>query len=306
MIDDIAVAHVMLALQLSAEMPFTKHVDMLLRVINDVDQAQSIWATTPTQDVPVRFHNGPGDRYRVVVHVKGYRDAGAVFTADPKVHKTLKLLLIPDNATLTFPTWVELKANHPTTAKLIGGGVSEQEAEARYLALGKEKPLPLASLMNLSAAMSELEIGGGKTPMDFIKEVIWDDTLKQDRFFGYADPAIIPLVHAASADDEFARERGCAFFHKDATQSYKQVQFDYSNVQLTFHEKDTKMIGDVECIKIEPDMDLYKDIVAHGLGEVVPNLSTHRLTSPLDVLALRFTEAVQGEQPLFDPGYLLA
>ena len=295
-----------ITLALSAETPFTETKDMLVRVMNDHDVSFSKWAITPALNVTVPFHNGPGDDYRVVVHVKGYKDAGAFFTADPKVHKILTMLMIPDHPQLTFPTWAELQEKFPTTAKLVAGGVGEAEAQARYVALGKNKPLALASLMNLSAAMSELELGSGKTPMDFIKEVIWDDTLAQDRFFGYADPTILPLVRAAAADGEFAQEKDCATFHKGSTCSYKQAQFDYSNVQLTFHEEDKKTIDGIECVKIEPDMDLYKDLLSHGVGEVIPNLTTGGLTNPMAVFALRWIDAVQRDESLFDPGYLLS
>ena len=76
---------------------------MLIRVMNSVDQPRSIWATTPTQDIAVPFHNGPGDDYRVVVHVKGYRDhRGRSSRQTPKVHKTLKLLLIPEERDSSF------------------------------------------------------------------------------------------------------------------------------------------------------------------------------------------------------------
>ena len=77
-------------------------------------------------------------------------------------------------------------------------------------------------------------------------------------------------------------------------------------MQLTFHEEDVKTIGGITCVKIEPDMDLYKDILAHGLMEVIPNLSTGGLTNPIDVLALRWIDAVQSDDPLFDPGYSLS
>ncbi len=162
------------------------------------------------------------------------------------------------------------------------------------------------SLMNLCAAMEDIGVGGGKTPMDYIKEVTWDGTLAQDRFFGFADEGLIPLVQAAAAEGEFAEEPDPGKFHPGATLSYKQTEFEYSNVQLTFHEGTTKVIDGVSCVKIEPDMDLYKEIVEHGLGEVLPNLSTGGLTNPLDVLALRWIDAVQGDEPLFDPGYLLS
>jgi hypothetical protein len=37
--------------------------------------------------------------------------------------------------------------------------------------------------------------------------------------------------------------------------SFKHVQFSEANVQLTLHEKDTKKIDGVDCIKVEPDID---------------------------------------------------
>ncbi len=302
---DATTAAVTIVLALGAETPFTETLDMLVRVMNDREVSTSFWAKTPTVQVSLPFHDGPGDAYRIVVYVKGYQQAGAFVHADATLLPTATMLMIPDHASFVFPAWTALKARFAATAKLITGGVDEATAEARYEALGKAKPLALASLMNLSAAMADLELGGGSTPIDYIREVIWDDSLAQDRFFGYADPAIIPLIQAAAADHEFAEEKDPQNFHAGATLSYKQTQFDYSNVQLTFHGGDTKTIDGIECVKIEPDMDLYKDLLAHGVGEVIPNLSTGGLTNPLDVLALRWIDAVQGEEPLFDPGYEL-
>lgn len=297
---------VTLTLLLAGKEPFPPGKSMFCRVMNDADVNSSFTHPAPTVTMNMQCHDGPGDQYRIVVNVAGYVNGGAFVHVKKNTPQTLDILMIPNHAKFAFPPWAELKDRFAATAKLIAGGVDDKTAEARYEALGKEKPLSLASLMNLSAAMEQLELGGGKNPMDFIKEVIWDDTLAQDRFFGYADPGILPLVQAAAADDEFARESGCKFFHKGSTCSYKQVQFDYSNVQLTFHEETKKVIDGVECIKIEPDMDLYKEIVAHGLGEVVPNLSSGGLTNPLDVLALRFIDTGQGEDPPFDPGYSLS
>ena len=84
---------------------------------------------------------------------------------------------------------------------------------------------------------------------------------------------------------------------------FKQTEFDYSNVQLTFHEGDRQVIGGVECVKMEPDMDLFKELVAHGLFEVLPNACTEGLTDPLDVLALRWVDGSESDEPMFDPGY---
>lgn len=49
------------------------------------------------------------------------------------------------------------------------------------------------------------------------------------------------------------------------------------------NQNDTKTIDGVECIKVEPDIDYYKDIGAHTLLEVIPNAATHGLTDPKKV-----------------------
>ena len=55
-----------------------------------------------------------------------------------------------------------------------------------------------------------------------------------------------------------------------------------------------------------PFMDLYKDLLDHGLLEVLPNLLTQGLTSPIDILSLRWLDTNDANQPPFDPGYTLA
>lgn len=299
-------APVTLALYRDAETPLTAVEDMLVTLANDHDFSRRMTLQTPQVTLDLPFHDGPGDAYRIVVHVEGYHDCGGFVHARAGVHQTVSLLLIPRVPTLRFPTWEALQARFPHTAALIAAGVTPDAAATHYSELARSKPLALASLMNLSAAMQLLVIGGGKTPLDFIREVIWDGTLAQDRFFGYADSEILPLVRAAAAEGEFAPEFNPGAFHPGATESYKQTEFDYSNVQLTFHGNDTAVVGGVACVRIEPDMDLFKDPLSHGIAEVIPNLSAHGYTHPLDVLALRWIDAVQSGEPLFDPGYTFA
>ena len=97
--------------------------------------------------------------------------------------------------------------------------------------------------------------------------------MTQDRFFAWADRDIVDQVVRASADGLFAPEPGTSVFHPGATRSYKQVQFGEANVQLTFHENDTRTIDGIECIKLEPDIDYYRDLAAHALLEVAANSS---------------------------------
>lgn len=65
------------------------------------------------------------------------------------------------------------------------------------------------------------------------------------------------------------------------------VQFGEANVQLTFHENEKKVIGGVNCVMLEPDMDYYRDLAAHVILEVIPNGLTHSLTDPAEVYVLR-------------------
>jgi hypothetical protein len=59
----------------------------------------------------------------------------------------------------------------------------------------------------------------------------------------------------------------------------------------------------VPCIKVEPDMDMYKDLLAHALLEVLPNELTRERTDPRAIFALRWMAGCDAEMPLFDPLY---
>ncbi len=156
--------------------------------------------------------------------------------------------------------------------------------------------------------MNGIGIGSGKTPLDYVKEIRWDFKFAQDRFFAYIDPAMIPAVQGASKDGGFAEGKNPGSLHPGATLSYKQTVYEYSNVQLTFHQNtaDLKTIDGVACVLFESDMDLYKDLIDHGVLEVLPNLLTHGLTDPVDILSLRWFDTTDSNETPFDPGYTLA
>lgn len=216
-------------------------------------------------------------------------------------------MLIPVPTRLSFRPWGELKANYPKVAEFLGLGlVDDAAAQQRYSDLQTNKAAPLACFMNLITAMNGIGIGGGKTPLDYLKEIKWDGTFAQDRFFGYIDPAMIPAVEATAKDGGFAEEKDPGILHPGATLSYKQIEYDYSNVQLTFHQNTTEMVGGLQCVMFEPDMDLYKDLLDHGVLEVLPNLLTHGKTDPVDVLSLRWLDTTDALESPFDPGYTLS
>jgi len=255
------------------------------------------------------FYNNFGDNYTVVVSADGYVQAG--FTPvkiSPNTTQHVDLMLLPEKGSFNFrdALWPVLRQKYPIFATLLARGVTDDAAaQARYTQLMEDRPASLASFFNLVTAMSAIDLPVG-TPLDYIKEVIWDDSFGQDRFFGYADRKLIDQIRLATQHKEFAPEPGSWLFHKGATSSWKQIQFGEANVQLTFHEGDTRTIDRVDCVKIEPDMDYYKDPGAHFLLEVIVNSVSHTLTDPKQVYVLRWIAGRHAGVPEFNPPYTIA
>jgi len=166
------------------------------------------------------------------------------------------------------------------------------------------RPLSLAALLNISTAMKEIHLPEGN-PLDYLRELKWDDSLAQDRFFAHCDPKLMEQVRTAAAQKLFVPETGSNFFHPGATASWKQVQFGEANVQLTFHENDKKVINGLSCILVEPDIDYYKDLAAHSLLEVIPNSLTSGLTNPEVVYVLRWIAGRHAGVAEFKPPYIV-
>src|SRR5215831_14836843 len=256
----------------------------LLITIRDGFQNQLVRDDFPGPEVPfdLPFNNNLGDNYTVVAFRNKFGQAG--FTPvklSQNVPQAVDLMLLPKKGVFRFrdQDWATLNQNDPDLAKLLSfDAASNQDAEGRYNQRLDAEPPKLACLLNLITAMRQIHLPVG-TPFQYLKGIIWDE-MAQDRFFGYADKELIQQVKAAADKGEFAPELGASFFHPGATLSYKQVQFGEANVQLTFHEDDKKTIDGVECVKIEPDIDYFRDGAAHALLEVLPNSASGGLTNP--------------------------
>lgn len=258
------------------------------------------------KDLP--FYNNFEDNYAIVVSADAYFDAGYVpIKICPNLVQTIDLMLLRKDATFNFHNagWSALKVSHPRIAALLAKGAANAEAaESRYSQLMEDHPASLASFFNLVTAMGAINLPDG-TPLDYLKEVIWDGSFAQDRFFGYADPKLIDQIKLATLHGEFAPEVDPGIFHGDATSSWKQVQFGEANVQLTFHEGDKKKIDGITCVKIEPDIDYYRDPGAHFFLEVAVNTLSHTLTDPRHVYVLRWIAGRHAGVPDFDPPYTI-
>lgn len=260
------------------------------------------------------FFDNLFDNYTLVVSAKGYADAGWVpVKISPKRVEQVNLMLLPADGHCNFASaqWSQLRALRPSLHQILSvGAKDDNEAQARYEKVMEDNSgLALAALLNITAAMSQITLPSGNTPLDYYWEVIWDSRdfpMAQDRFYGYADKALIDDVVQAASMGGFAEEKDPGIFHPGATLSYKQTQFDVTNVQLTFHQGNQKSMQlpsgkTVNCVVVEPDIDYFKDPLAHFFLEVIPNKATNGLTDPREVMVLRWMAGKQAGLPNFDP-----
>jgi hypothetical protein len=225
----------------------------------------------------------------------------------PQLPAVVDLMLLRKDAAFNFQDarWDLLKEDHPKYAALLAAGAGDDpSAQDRYSQLMEDRPAVLACFFNLVSAMSQIHLPID-TPLDYIKELIWDSTMQQDRFFAWADRKMVDQVAAAAAQGGFAPEAGTALFHPGATRSWKQVQFGEANVQLTFHENQTKIVDGTDCVVVEPDIDYFKDVLAHAIVEVATNALTQTLTDPRQVYVLRWIAGRHAGVPNFEPPYFL-
>ncbi|MDE3198195.1 MAG: hypothetical protein KGN84_17740 [Acidobacteriota bacterium] len=260
-------------------------------------------------EVPV-FNNLFDDYTVAAAGMNSFEQSGwSPVPVHPSHPAILDLMLFPKSGQPHFAeaTWVHLSDSRRGVADIIQRECDPDTAADAYGAVLESRPKALACFLNIVTALAQIQLPSGKCPLDYYWNISWpkgnigsmdwlnrlDSVFKQDRFFCYVDSNIIPDVQDAARQGSFAAEQNPGIFHSDATESYKQTQFDVSNVQLTFHGHDTASFTGpdgkpVSCVKIEPDMDYYKDLGSHGLLEVIPNMITHGLTEPAIAYMLRW------------------
>lgn len=286
----------------------TPDVQLLITLVDGYgNHYPGFYHTGPEVVVTAPFFNNLQDSYTVMVSAKGYKDGGfRPIKVSLTEQRVADVMLLPKAATIRFrdSDWLTLQANQPELSKLLAQGLTDADATARYDGLVNQTPAALAALMNITVAMSKIGFPGNKSARDYLKQMIWDPPPAQDRFYAYADIEMIDQVRQEAAAGNFSEEPNPGKFHPGATLSYKQIEFEEGNVQLTFHEGETRTIEGIHCVKVEPDIDYYKDIVEHGLFEVLPNTITHGLTDPERVYELRWI-AARKEGSNFDPPYTI-
>jgi hypothetical protein len=201
----------------------------------------------------------------------------------------------------------------PRIRNLVTNGAPGDPA-GRYSETVEGSRMQLGALLNLATAIRDIPLDDGTSPLDnYYWEVIWD-LLAPDRFWAWVDSRLADRIQDLAALHAFSAESDPAGWHPGvpgridpATRSWKQTRFDVTNVQLTFHETTRQTLtgqdgNPVECVVVEPDIDLYKDLLSHGLAEVVPNALTGGKTDPRTVYGMRWMATRQEHGvPEFDP-----
>jgi hypothetical protein len=278
-----------------------------LVTITDGNQKQLFrdFINTPTKTFDLPFYDNFGDEYSVVVFADGYKQAGfAPVKLSENFPVTLDIMLVADDPGFSFVNarWNAVFPKFP----FLGGDVEPARAQERYERILDQQEPVLACFLNLVAAMDQIFLDDG-TPLKYIKQIRWDMTMRQDRFFAYCDATLVDQVRAAADRGLFQRESASSVFHPGATNSWKEIRFGEANVQLTFHENepDTTTLNGVKCVTLEPDMDYFRDLAAHAIFEVFPNGLTHSLTNPIEVYVLRWIAGQHAGIPQFEPLYTL-
>lgn len=304
-------AQIRLMIYDGARKPFSERQKLLLRIHNGntIDSVtKTLNLKSPTEGVAfldVDYFDNFADNYTVVLSADGHRDMGFFpVKVSPQLLADVTLMLIPDNPSFAFDPWDVLMANHPRIAQFLSlTPAAGSNAADNYASSIEDHPKETACLLNLATAMSQVFLANG-TPLDYFRSIEWS-TLAQDRFFGYATPELVSEVKAAAANGLFAPEIDPQFFHGDATSSFKEIRFGEANVQLTFHETDKKTLDGDTCVRVEPDIDYYKDLAAHAILDVIHNQVTNSLTDPTQAYVLRWIAGKQAGLPEFDPPYTL-
>lgn len=234
----------------------------------------------------VEFSFDKPETLRVLVHVKHFRDTGfAPVPLTKDGHITLDLMLLARGGSFNFAEarWPKLKAEWQA---FLG-------PRADYEETLELRPVALATMLNVLAASEALGV------ISHFRSVEWN-TIRNDRFFCWVDGTLVDFV--TSGSKRF--QRSPAAGHPGATRTFKQTDFNEANIQYSLHENAEPPPGLEGTVRVECDMDYYKDKGAHFLLEVLPNRLTGTRTNPALVYMLRWMAGRRAGDADFAPPYV--
>ncbi len=303
---------IMISIVNGTRQPLPGKPDILIRVLDGRKRAiVSPWVNgSPVYIRNVRCRGNSDDLYTIFAHARGYED-GAIYPVRVLKGKLVNaaIMLLPKNGRFVFQplaSWWTDESLH----QLVANGASEPAT--RFSETFEAKNLEVGALLTIGAAVKNILLDDQTRALNYFWQVRWEH-LRADRFWAWVEVGLAERIQKLAALNLFAEEPDAAHWHpavsgvcEAATRSWKQTRFDVSNVQLTFHENDRQDLvkpdgTPVHCVLVEPDIDYYKDVVAHGFLEVLPNLATGRKTDPRIVYQLRWMATKQEGLTEFAP-----
>ncbi len=295
-------------------LPFNAEQAAFVRVLDGSKrQVAAKWVKGSTIHIPgLPYHDNFEDLYTIIVNADGYEDGG-IYPVRLKAGTLIYAyaMLVPYGAGFHFSPIEDIQADR-RLFQLLSNGAAGSVA-VRFQTAVENQPFLLGALLTIATAIRDIPLDDHSSPLDYYWEVIWD-LLMQDRFWAWLDARLANRIKDLAALHSFAEEVDAAHWHpgipgrvQPATRSWKQTRFDVSNVQLAFHETNTRTIQksdgtSVDCVIVEPDIDYYKDLLSHGLLEVLPNLLTAGKTDARKVQSLRWMATkLESVQPDFNP-----
>jgi len=249
------------------------------------------------------------DNFRVIATADDHYDTGYVPVKMIKNEvRELSLMLLPKSHEFDFSAarWETLATRRPELFELLTDA-DDAAAKARYEHLRDSEPPALAGLLNITTALGELRLphNSGTSGLSYFEDIIWDKAANeaptQDRLYAWASTALLDRVVEAADDGYFEHQPLAGLVHRGASRSYKHKAFGEANIQITFHENAPASEG---MVKVEVDLDYYKNIAAHALLEVIPNKFKGK-TNPVQAFALRWIATREHGLPDFDPLYTI-
>lgn len=261
------------------------------------------------------FYNNFGDNYTIIVWTNGYKQAGFTpvkISNKPEETPVLDLMLMPSEYTVDFSdaTFDALKLTNSPIYFLLLSGDSEATAKARWAGLMKNDPLTAICILNIATALSDAKLASGSPMLPFVRQLVFDPKSKEkpskSRFFGFADKRLVEELAGEVKRGTWQADPGSFVFHPGSTSSFREKRFGEANMQVTFYENDTKVIDGVACVKVEIDIDYYRDPAAHAILEVLPHLITGGASDPITVYQLRWIAGRRSGNDFAPPYRILA
>ena len=303
-------------------LPFDTATDVLLtarngRQKNIISQFVKCNANGQIHLTQLPVEGNFADSYTVLLSAKHRSDAG--FTPvklEANAPKAVSLMLLPRTPKFQFDAFADIATSHPAAHALVSGELSADKARQFYDGLKNKQPQELSCLLNITTALEQMTLspasGLDSVPLGSFKG-LWidaDHKPQRDRFFAWVDQRLLKQVRDTVNDGrDKDRSKGITNIvgapkglHPGATESFKQVDFGEGNVQLSFHDQNTRQVNGTDCIGMEVDIDYFHNTDAHILLEVFPNTlkkkilgkdSPSVLTDPKVVYGLRWIAGKQ-------------